>query len=128
MRSDASRVDDIAKAIDAIERYTLRGRDEFFSDELIQTWMLHHLEIIGEALRSMTEEFQTRFNTSLDWSGWVGLRTILAHHYFRVDPELVWSTIERDVPQLKKSIAKIRTDLSGSSSSSSDLTSPGRGA
>lgn len=116
MRSDVSRVSDIANAIDAIGRYAVRGRDAFFRDELIQTWMLHHLEIIGEALRAMTDEFQTRFRTHLDWSGWVGLRTILAHHYFRVDAELVWSTIERDIPRLKESIARIRTDLSGPSS------------
>lgn len=114
MRRDSARIDDIEKAIDAIERYALRGRGEFFRDELIQTWMLHHLEIIGEALRSMTVEFQARFGTHLDWSGWVGLRTILAHHYFRVDPELVWGTVERGVPALKESIAKIRSDLSGS--------------
>jgi hypothetical protein len=44
VRSDANRIDDIAKAIDAIERYALHGRDEFFRAELIQTWMLHHLE------------------------------------------------------------------------------------
>jgi uncharacterized protein with HEPN domain len=116
VRSDASRVDDIAKAIDAIDRYAQRGRDEFFRDELIQTWMLHHLEIIGEALRSMTEQFQARFRDYLGWSGWVGLRTILTHHYFRVDPELVWSTIERDIPKLKGSITKIRTELSSSNS------------
>jgi uncharacterized protein with HEPN domain len=69
VRSDASRVEDIAKAIEAIERYAVRGRDEFLRDELVQTWMLHHLELIGEALRSMTERFQARFKDSLDWSG-----------------------------------------------------------
>lgn len=116
MRSDASRVEDIGKAIEAIERYAVRGRDEFLRDELVQTWMLHHLEIIGEALRSMTEQFQARFRDSLDWSGWVGLRVILAHHYFRVDPELVWNTIDQDIPQLKESVAKIRTEWSSSHS------------
>ena len=84
-------------------------------DELIQTWMIHHLETIGEALRSMTAEFRERYSTHLDWSGWVGLRTILAHHYFRVDPELIWGTIERDVPTLRDSLDKIRSDLSGGS-------------
>jgi uncharacterized protein with HEPN domain len=54
VRSDAERIGDIANAIDAIGRYSARGRDAFLAEELIQTWMLHHLEIIGEALRSMT--------------------------------------------------------------------------
>jgi uncharacterized protein with HEPN domain len=52
----------------------------------------------------------------LDWNGWVGLRVILAHHYFRVDPQLVWDTIERGIPQLKESVTKIRTELSSSTS------------
>jgi uncharacterized protein with HEPN domain len=111
MRSDLHRVDDILSAVAKIEKYAARGSGAFFSDELIQVWVLHHLQVIGEALRSMTEEFQTRFKDSLEWSGWIGLRTIVAHHYFHIDPVLIWQTVERDIPALKTNMLAIREAL-----------------
>lgn len=50
MRDDRERLLDILEAIERIEKYTARGRSVFDKDELIQTWVLHHLQIIGEAV------------------------------------------------------------------------------
>jgi uncharacterized protein with HEPN domain len=49
MRDPQERLRDILDAITRIERYTGRGRDAFEQDELIQVWIVHHLQIIGEA-------------------------------------------------------------------------------
>jgi len=35
-----------------------RGRAAFDADELIQTWITHHLQIVGEASRGLSDEFQ----------------------------------------------------------------------
>jgi uncharacterized protein with HEPN domain len=51
MRDDRERLLDILEAIERIEKYTSKGREVFEDDELIQTWVVHHLEIIGEATR-----------------------------------------------------------------------------
>ena len=47
MRSDRDRLEDILEAIERIERHTFAGREVFDSDELVQTWVVHYLEIIG---------------------------------------------------------------------------------
>lgn len=47
MRDLRERLLDILEAIERIEKYTIRGRDAFEQDELIQTWIVHHLQIIG---------------------------------------------------------------------------------
>jgi uncharacterized protein with HEPN domain len=49
MRSDTERLRDILEAIDRIEKYSVCGREAFERDDLIQNWMVHHLQIIGEA-------------------------------------------------------------------------------
>lgn len=49
MRDDRGHLRDILEAIERIERHTAKGRDEFERDELIQTWVVHHIQIIGEA-------------------------------------------------------------------------------
>jgi uncharacterized protein with HEPN domain len=55
MRDDRERLGDIPEAIEHIERYAAKGRSAFQTDELIQTWFLGHLQIIGEASRALSE-------------------------------------------------------------------------
>jgi uncharacterized protein with HEPN domain len=54
MRDDTQRLPDIIEAIDRIERYSSRGRDVFDRDELVQNWIVNHLQLIGEAFRSLS--------------------------------------------------------------------------
>lgn len=52
MRDERERLLDIQEAVERIERYAARGRAAFEQDELIQIWVLYHLQIIGEAART----------------------------------------------------------------------------
>jgi len=36
------------------------------------------------------------------------MRNILIHEYFAVDLELVWDTIQKDLPDLKKQMKKLQ--------------------
>lgn len=55
MRDPRERLLDILDAIGHIERYTKRGRDVFEQDELIQSWVVRHLQVLGEAARAIPE-------------------------------------------------------------------------
>lgn len=106
MRDDGERVRDMLEAIERIERHAGRGRDAFAADELLQTWMLHHLRIIGEAARALTPAFRQR-HSAIPWSKIIGMRTILVHHYFDIDLPIVWSVIEKDVTSLKRELTAL---------------------
>jgi uncharacterized protein with HEPN domain len=54
MRDDRGRLEDILDAIKRIARYAKRGRPVFEEDELVHTWMIHHIQIIGEAASKLT--------------------------------------------------------------------------
>jgi uncharacterized protein with HEPN domain len=69
---------DIQEAIAHIEKYTVRGRAAFDQDELIQTWVIHHLQIIGEASRGISQSFRDQYPT-IPWTKIVGMRNILVH-------------------------------------------------
>lgn len=99
MRDDNERLLDIVEAIERIEKYTSRGRSSFESDELIQTWVLHHLQIIGEAVRFLSPD--TKQDSDIEWSKIIGMRNILVHSYFSIDKDIVWAVIENDLPSLK---------------------------
>jgi uncharacterized protein with HEPN domain len=72
----------------------------------VRVWVVHHLEIIGEACRGLSEGFR-REHTDDIWSDAIGFRNILAHQYFGLDLEAVWMVIERDLPALKINVAAI---------------------
>ena len=88
MRDDRERLFDILEAIERIEKYTSRGRSVFDEDELIQTWVLHHLQIIGEAVRALSPDTTSR-SDEIEWSKIIGMRNILVHNYFSIDAEIV---------------------------------------
>lgn len=58
MRDDRGRLQDIFDAIKRIEQYAKRGRRVFEEDELVHTWMIHHIQIIGEAASQLTPPFR----------------------------------------------------------------------
>lgn len=58
MRDDRERVLDILEAIERIGKVSVRGRDYFYNDEMAQVWVIHHLQIIGEAVRGISPEFR----------------------------------------------------------------------
>ena len=57
MRDDHERVIDIIEAIERIEKITSKGKHVFYDDEMVQVWVIHHLQIIGEAVRALSPEF-----------------------------------------------------------------------
>lgn len=103
MRSDTERLHDVLEAIERIDRYAVRGRDAFYQDELFQTWVVHHLLIIGEACRSLSAEFRSAHPDKV-WVEAAGLRNVIVHHYFGIDHEVVWGVVERDLVALKRLI------------------------
>ena len=52
MRPFRERLQDILDAIAKVEGEQAKGREAFVTSPLIQVWMVHHLMIIGEAVRS----------------------------------------------------------------------------
>lgn len=103
MRDDRERFLDILEAIERIEKYTAQGRSVFDGDELIQTWVLHLLQIIGEAVRALSPTTTSEIE-EIEWQKIVGMRNILVHNYFNIDTEIVWAVIEKDLQALKYKI------------------------
>lgn len=106
MRSDREKLEDILEAIQNIEKYAARGRTAFEGDELIRTYIVHHLQIIGEATFKLSPEFRSR-HPEIPWPKMMGMRHILVHDYFRVDLNIVWGVTQTDLPELKPKIEAI---------------------
>ena len=106
MRYDRERLLDMLEAIEKIERYASQGRMAFDNDELVQTWMVYHILIIGEAAARVSNELRD-IHTEIPWPQIISMRNLLVHAYFSVDAEEVWSVVERDLPDLKMKVLSI---------------------
>jgi uncharacterized protein with HEPN domain len=103
MRDTSQRLRDIQEAIDHITKYTGQGREAFNQNELIQIWVVRHLEIIGEAVRTLPQDLKDQ-HPAIPWAKINRMRNILVHACFGVDEDIVWEVVEKDLPRLKASI------------------------
>lgn len=98
------------EALDRIDRHLTAGRRAFSADEVAQVWVVHHLEILGEAARGVSAELRAK-HPEVPWSTLVAMRAVLVHQYFRVDVDRVWGTMERDLPPLRSALAALVAEL-----------------
>lgn len=100
----------IAEAIEKIEKYLAGITYEIFSkDSKTLDAVVRELEIIGEAANCLEEDFILA-NPDLPIMEMIGTRNRLIHEYFGVDEEIVWETINNDLPKLKKIIQSLLVD------------------
>jgi uncharacterized protein with HEPN domain len=103
-------LEDILEAIERIERYTADGREPFDKDELVQTWTVHHIQIIGEAVGKLSVDL-TRSHPEVPWALIKAMRNVLVHFYFGIDVDKVWGVVEANLPQLKRNVRSILATL-----------------
>ena len=106
MRIIEERFLDMLEAIQRIEKYAGRGRQAFVADELIQTYIVHNLQILGEAAAKIPSDQQREY-PNLPWPKMVGMRNVLVHNYFNIDLDIVWQVVETELPALKEKIGRI---------------------
>lgn len=106
MRDDRGRLQDILDAIKRIERYAKRGQRVFEEDELVHTWMIHHIQIVGEAASKLTPTFR-KAHPKVPWPQIIKMRHVLVHDYLGIDLAEVWAVVERDLPALKKQVSRM---------------------
>jgi uncharacterized protein with HEPN domain len=82
------------------------GRSAFEADEMLQVWVRHHLQVIGEAARGSSPEFKLLHPDDV-WRKAAGMRHILVHHYFEIEMDDVWNVVEHDLPALSEKISQI---------------------
>lgn len=105
----------ILEAIERIQRYTEDlGEVGFLQSEMIQDAVIRNFEIIGEASHNIATHYPAfaASHPDLPLAPAYQMRNAVAHGYFKVDLELVWRTIERDLPGLARGVEAAVADLS----------------
>jgi uncharacterized protein with HEPN domain len=98
---------DIWESILAIEEYTQNiAEDDFYSNRQLQDAIVRRLEIIGEAVKNVDDDFRDKY-PQIPWKEIAGMRDVVAHEYFGVKLDRVWDVVREDLPRLKQQMLLI---------------------
>lgn len=107
------RLEDISEALDLIEEY-IQGLEysSWAKDRKTIDAVIRNLEIIGEAANHIPDSIQEKY-PEMPWFQMKGMRNVLAHEYFGVDIDVLWRTVNEDLPQLKIQVHRLISEVQG---------------
>ncbi|MDP2925605.1 MAG: DUF86 domain-containing protein [Nanoarchaeota archaeon] len=110
-KNDLAFIEHILESINAIKEFSKNiSKEELISNRLKQSAIVREIEIIGEAVKNISEILKNK-HPEIEWKNIVGTRDKMIHHYFGVDLNIVWDIIKINLPDLKDKILKIKKDL-----------------
>ena len=108
----------ILDAIGRIERYVADGEEAFLADEKSQDAVARNLEIIGEATKRLPAKLRAEY-PAIPWKEIAGMRDVLIHDYLGIDERVVWRTVAKDLPRLRRAVERMLRRRSGKRKASS---------
>lgn len=112
-RTPIERIDDILAAIDAIAAASgvlARNASDSGVDEVVLAAVQWHVFVIGEAVKALPDDL-TAAHDDVPWRNITRMRDLIGHHYYKLDTDIVWSTVGEPLKQLRATAERIRRDL-----------------
>lgn len=108
-REDLIRIEHMIDAAEAARGFVaLRSRQDLDTDRMLLFAVTRALELVGEAASRLSEEGRLSAPT-IPWSSIIGMRNRLIHGYFNIDTEIVWRTVNGELPPLLASLKALRS-------------------
>ena len=102
---------DMIAAADRIFAFTSgKTYEDYLANDLLRSGVERQFEILGEALRKLSELDPQTAAAIPEYRRIVGFRNILVHGYASVDNWLVWGIVENKLPALRASVASLVDD------------------
>ncbi len=100
-------LDDIIESATRILEYSGRmDFQDFLANRMAYDAILRNLEIIGEAAKNVPSEIRERY-PEIEWRKIAGLRDVMAHTYYALEDETLWSIVQDQVPELREQVRRI---------------------
>ncbi|MGA9995480.1 MAG: HepT-like ribonuclease domain-containing protein [Pyrinomonadaceae bacterium] len=110
MKDDAVYLRHIAECIRRVEENIAGGRDLFLTTHALQDATLRNLQTMSEATQRLSDTIKSTY-PEIEWVRIEAFRNVLVHNYLGIDLELIWETIERDMPELKRAVTEMLQDV-----------------
>lgn len=80
--------------------------DSLTKNEVLERAIVRSLEIIGEAVKQIDEDFKKQYK-DIEWKKIASFRDILIHRYFSIDWDIVWDVIKNKIPELRDKLRNL---------------------
>ncbi|MDI6752061.1 MAG: DUF86 domain-containing protein [bacterium] len=110
MKDDSVYLRHILKCIRHIEENTACEHDWFMESHTYQDAVLRNLQTIAESTQRLSKDLKSA-HPEVEWRSIVSFRNVLVHDYLGIDIERIWEIVQKDVPELKKTIQEILDDI-----------------
>jgi len=94
-----------------VEYVGTMSNEEFFQDPKSVDAVMRNLAIIGEAAKKIPADARRRY-PSVEWKKMAGLRDIVVHDYFGIDEDIIWDVVTIRIPELKRQIDIMISEVS----------------
>ena len=104
---DLGRLEHIITAVENIEDFTVDMTfAQFKADKRTYFAVVKNIEIIGEAVYKLTNEFKDS-EPELPWTLMEKMRHVLVHDYYNISAEVVWDVVTVDIPSIKPQLIQL---------------------
>ena len=94
--------DDISNAIDELNI----NYDSFITSKTQKGVLAFFVEQIGEEAGRLSPVFRSK-HSEMDWPAIINFRHHIVHAYIGVIPDILWDTIQNDIPELRDFCTKV---------------------
>jgi uncharacterized protein with HEPN domain len=93
-------------AKEAVELMQDKGRPDLEGSRVLQLALVRLIEIVGEAAGRVSKKKQRELS-NIPWAEIIGMRNRLIHGYDFLDLDILWQTVDEDLPILIAKLEKI---------------------
>ncbi len=93
-------------AKEAIGLLAGKEKTDLSRDRVLELALVRLVEIVGEAANKLPGEDKLRY-PSIPWREIIGMRNRLVHGYDAIDLDVLWDTVQIDLPQLIQELDRI---------------------
>ena len=79
---------------------------DFLADRVLVDAAIKNISVLGEAAMHVPDDV-TKLWPDIPWRKMRDMRNVIIHEYFGVNPEILWGTIQEDLPALVPALRRM---------------------
>jgi|GEM_PF-5130710 len=97
-------------AFELVEKHVGRSAEDTHTDELVRSWLAHHLTVAGDACRSLSSDL-IEATPEMPWNVLMEMATVIELSGSDLDWQAIWNTVEHDVMPVLAAVREVKAQL-----------------
>lgn len=108
---DLERLNQIIHSIQRIKSIiSSKTKEDFLNSEDMQELVAFNLMNIGENAGKISNDVKNK-SLQIPWREISALRNIIVHDYINIQQNIIWNTVQKDIPKLEENIISVKDSI-----------------